>query len=179
MRRKILSLSLALLMASALLVMPGITPKAYADGDVAINDTNFPDSNFRTYVKDNFDADKNGSLSTTEINSATEIDVSKKSIANLKGVEYFTALRILHCQDNRLEALDVSKNTALLVLWCDDNQLTTLDVSKNTSLLGLSCHNNNVQSSSCMPLASVTKSFLVGSLPLLTVSHAKLHCRTS
>jgi len=145
-------------MASALLVMPGITPKAYADGDVAINDTNFPDSNFRTYVKDNFDADKNGSLSTTEINSATEIDVSKKSIANLKGVEYFTALRILHCQDN---------------------QLTTLDVSKNTSLLGLSCHNNNVQSSSCMPLASVTKSFLVGSLPLLTVSHAKLHCRTS
>ncbi len=45
-------------------------------------------------------------------------------------MEYCTALIDLTCDDNQLNALDVSKNTALAYLYCDKNQLTTLDVSK-------------------------------------------------
>ncbi|MBQ9433780.1 MAG: hypothetical protein IJU26_06145 [Synergistaceae bacterium] len=40
-------------------------------GDVEINETNFPDSTFRTYVRTNFDKDSDGNLSDTEIRSAT------------------------------------------------------------------------------------------------------------
>ena len=112
--------------------------------DVAINATNFPDANFRSYVSSTFDKDGNGSLSSTEIASATSIFVNSHGCSSLKGVEYFTSLTLLYCADNSLTTLDVSKNTSLTVLSCRDNQLTGLDLSKNTSLQSLLCYNNRL-----------------------------------
>ena len=45
---------------------------AFAE-NVAINAENFPDSNFRSYVSENFDTDSNGVLSNTEIIAVTTI----------------------------------------------------------------------------------------------------------
>ncbi len=117
---------------------PGVDP------GIAIDATNFPDENFRTYVSSNCDTDKDTYLSDDEIAAVKEIDVSGKSIASLKGIEYFTALTWLNCDVNQLTALDVSKNTALGLLSCSSNQLTSLDVSKNTALVGLDCFNNKL-----------------------------------
>jgi hypothetical protein len=116
---------------------------AVPSGEVAINATNFPDANFRTYVS-RFDTDKSGGLSTSEIESVDEIDCSEKNISDLKGIEYFTALLDLDCSYNQLTSLDVRSNTQLIYLCCNYNQLTTLVVSKNTALEYLVCDNNQL-----------------------------------
>ena len=118
---------------------------AVQSAGVAIDDTNFPDANFRAIVE-RYDTNKNSSLSDTEIAAVEEIDCYDKGISNLKGIEYFTALRSLSCGRNQLTALDVSKNTALTYLHCSYNQLTSLDVSKNTALTKLYCYNNQLTS---------------------------------
>ena len=118
---------------------------AVQSAGVAIDDTNFPDANFRTIVE-HYDTNKDSSLSDTEIAAVEEIDCYDKGISNLKGIEYFTALRSLSCGRNQLTALDVSKNTALTYLHCSYNQLTSLDVSKNTALTKLYCYYNQLTS---------------------------------
>lgn len=104
---------------------------------------------------------------TVKIKKITTLDVSKKNIADLKGIEDFsnlsklecyanqltsldfthnTALRYLDCQENKLTSLDVSKATAISNLYCTRNQLTSLDVSKNTFLTVLFCATNSLLS---------------------------------
>ena len=116
---------------------------AVQSAGVTIDNTNFPDANFRTVVK-KFDTNQDSSLSDTEIAAVEEIDCYDKGISNLKGIEYFTALRSLSCGRNQLTALDVSKNTALTYLDCWGNSLTKLDVSKNTALTYLDCGYNQL-----------------------------------
>ena len=109
---------------------------AVQSAGVTIDNTNFPDANFRTVVK-KFDTNQDSSLSDTEIAAVKKINCSNKGITNLKGIEYFTSLNILLCTDNQLTALDVSENTALTELDCRFNKLTALDVSKNTAMTKL------------------------------------------
>ena len=116
---------------------------AVQSAGVAIDNTNFPDANFRTIVED-FDTNNDSSLSDTEIAAVKKINCFRKRITNLKGIEYFTSLNNLWCAENKLTALDVSKNTALTDLYCSSNQLTTLDVSKNTALTDLDCGRNQL-----------------------------------
>jgi Leucine-rich repeat (LRR) protein len=86
----------------------------------------------------------NGSVYTALINTVTYLNVDALNIAGLTGIEDFTALIELRCQDNQLTSHDVSQNTALTNLFCNDNQLTSLDVSNNTALTWLKCNNNQL-----------------------------------
>ena len=119
---------------------------AVQSAGVAIDNTNFPDANFRSFVASSFDEDNDNYLSDTEINAAENINCAKKGISDLTGISHFTALKSLKCFNNQLTALDVSKNTALTYLDCRSNQLTALDVSKNTALTYLDCGNNQLTS---------------------------------
>ena len=117
---------------------------------VTINATNFPDYYFRQYLQSQ-DYGSDSYLSDAEIAKVTSINVSGTSsspgnITNLKGIEFFTALKYLYCSYNQLTSLDVSKNTALTTLRCYNNKLTSLDVSKNTALTNLDCENNKLTS---------------------------------
>ena len=132
---KLLSILLALVMMAGLLPL-GQVAYASGEGDVAIDATNFPDANFREFVKQ-YDDDSNGYLSAAELGAVTEMDCRSKNIADLTGVEHFTALTELYCSNNQLTSLDVRHNTALQWLYCYNNQLTSLDVSANTCF---SCH---------------------------------------
>ena len=96
---------------------------AVQSAGVAIDNTNFPDANFRTVVE-NFDTNKDGSLSDTEIAAVEEIECVSKKISDLTGISHFTAMKSLKCRNNQLTTLDVSKNTALEELDCYNNQLT-------------------------------------------------------
>ena len=129
-----------------LILVLALSATAFADGDVAIDETNFPDNNFRSYVSENFDTDGDGALSEDERNDVTYISCSYQEIASLKGIEYFTKLDYLNCGYNQLTSLDVSKNTVLRGLECYINQLTSLDVSKNTALIELHCFDNQLTS---------------------------------
>ena len=116
----------------------------FAGEDVAIDATNFPDDNFRAYVSDNFDQNNDGFLQDSEISAVTRIDVAKKNITSLKGVEYFTKLTQLICKNNSLTSLDVSKNIELEYLWCSINPLEELNVSKNLALSILICEETSL-----------------------------------
>jgi hypothetical protein len=114
--------------------------------NVDINSTNFPDANFRNYVSTVFAHSNSGYFTPAEIANITAINCLSKSIADLKGIENFTALTKLSCGDNHLTTLDVSRNTALTYLNCYGNQISTLDVSQNTVLSELQCFNNSLTS---------------------------------
>ena len=113
--------------------------------DIPINDTNFPDANFRNWVLTQ-SYGKDGVLTNDEIAGVTTILVERLSITDLKGIEYFTALTRLYCRYNQLTSLNLTKNTALEYLYCDGNKLTSLDVSNNVSLKILSCPSNKLTS---------------------------------
>lgn len=144
-------LSLTLSLVLTLSLLPSM---ALAAGDVAINDTNFPDANFQKYIKDVLDTNKDGSLSEAEIAKVTELTfeypdspgVKMSNIASLKGIEYFTALTTLDCSEQKLTTLDVSANTNLTTLNCSENRLTSLDLSKNMALTELNCKYNKLTS---------------------------------
>lgn len=142
MKKRLLSILLMCCMVLTLL------PTAvFAEGEtgVAINETNFPDANFRTVVKE-YDTDKDENLSRAEIEAVKEIKCYYKDIRSLTGIEYFTALQTLKCYSNQLTSLDISGNTALKSLDCAKNQLAALDVSQNTALESFNCADNQVTS---------------------------------
>lgn len=87
-KKKLLIAALALLLSAAA-----------AQAQVLINGTNFPDANFREYIEYS-DYNKDGEFSAKEIETVRSINVSNRSIADLTGIEYFTALKYLDCQEN-------------------------------------------------------------------------------
>ena len=124
-----------------------------------INETNFPDWNFRNYLANEIDLDKDGVLTPSEMSSVVSMDISNKGISNLKGIEFFTELRTLDCSGNNLTSLDVSKNTSLVELYCNDNKLTELILGNNSALTTLNCKNNqltNIDTSGCNNLVAFT-----------------------
>jgi hypothetical protein len=112
---------------------------------VEINAENFPDEVFREYIERNFDKDKDGFLSEDEICNVREIDVSKKSIRDLKGLEYFVCLVSLNCCLIEIQELDVSQNISLERLDCCHTRIKELDVSENISLKELNCTGTRIQ----------------------------------
>ena len=139
MKKKLLSILLCLVMVVGLL-----PTAAFAAGYVEINETNFPDAKFRSFVKENLDKNKDDILDAMEIAAVKMIEANKMGIKSLEGVGFFTALETLKCWDNELTGLDLSKNTKLTSLSCSENELTALDVSKNTELTRLYCRSNRL-----------------------------------
>ena len=127
-------------------IVPPVTPPSGGGDSIAIDASNFPDPDFRTYVKAEFDKDNNNCLSESERNAVKKIDVHGKSIGRLNGTEFFPNLETLYCYNNKLTSLDVSKNIALQKLACSGNQLTSLDVSENEKLEILLCSGNQLTS---------------------------------
>ena len=119
----------------AVTILPDNSPGVF------VSEMAFPDENFRNWLLSQ-DYGKSGYITAAGLAGVTSINVNEKSIADLKGIEYFTALENLHCNNNQLTALDMSANTALRNLNCYSNQLTALDVSKNEALVLLNCSNN-------------------------------------
>lgn len=111
---------------------------------IELSEHNFPDKEFRKYLKQ-FDINHNNKLESAERNVKV-IDVSGKGIETLEGIQHFPKLEELWCSDNKLTSLDVSKNTGLQFLSCRENNLTSLNVSKNEKLETLYCYDNQLSS---------------------------------
>ena len=122
--------------------------------------SSFPDTNFRAYIFNNFDTDKNGILSSEECDAVTNITVCTDSIATVQGIEVFPNLRQLSCDGSseyvaatrsylgfgQLTSLDLSNNLSLNTLRCSYNLLTALDVSDNVALEYVACSHNQLSS---------------------------------
>ncbi|MBQ6944392.1 MAG: leucine-rich repeat domain-containing protein, partial [Ruminococcus sp.] len=113
------------------------------NANILLNEVYFPDANFRAALAEILGISE-GDLISIEKLLTDKLDVSKKQIADLTGISYFSALTELNAADNALTALDLTSLHALEKLNCDKNSLTVLDVSHNTDLKDLSCTNNEL-----------------------------------
>ena len=108
--------------------------------------TRIPDNNFefalRAYTNDSGPLD--GLVLTEELISIELLSIEGKNIEDLSGIEAFTNLVNLFCQNNRIKDLDLSANVNLTILNCSNNQLTNLNVSQNTALTNLYCSFNSL-----------------------------------
>lgn len=91
-----------------------------SDG-LVINSESFPDEAFRSYILSNIDKDKNNILSSAEIAAVKTLNINSKGIADLSGIEYFTSMTTLYCNNNKLKYVNLEKNTALINLYCSEN----------------------------------------------------------
>ena len=97
--------------------------------------TYVPDDNFENeLIKQGYDAVLDDSVTTANINTVINLDVNSLNISDLTGIEDFTTLTRLDCEQNKLVTLDLSQNTALNYLDIDANALTALDLSSNIAL---------------------------------------------
>ena len=117
-----------------------------AQAQVVLDETNFPDANFRAALAEILRISEGDEITAEKIAATTSLNVFKESIADLTGIEHFTALTELRCYSTQLTSLDLSKNTALTYLLCVGNQLTSLDVSGCTALKTLICQANRLTS---------------------------------
>jgi len=124
---------------------------------VEINETNFPDENFRKFLlSQDYGAD--GILSPNELKTVIILNLYQKGIRDLTGIGYFFNLMRLNCGMNLLTSLDLSKNTELKYLDCSYQNIESVDLSKNTKLIELYCMTTNLTSldfSACEALTTV------------------------
>ena len=142
------------LLSSLALILPAafgssgktVLAGANADSSVTINDENFPDYNFRTYIAKNFDKDKNGVLSEDEISSAKVIYLSPETLTSvvrsLEGIEFFPELAELYCYNIAVSNIDLRQNAKLAILECPLCYVSSLDISACTELRELDVSSN-------------------------------------
>ena len=126
------------------------------NGNLYIDEINFPDEEFRTVIIDpdeetlaDFEdltgeemapIDENGDhlISVAEAAKVTSIDIASgymtDGVKDISGIEFFISLEKLYCGNADIKAIDVSKNTNLKILLCDYSNIESLDLSKNTKL---------------------------------------------
>ena len=80
-----------------------------------------PDANFKAYLLENFDKNKDGNISLSEAKAVKEINCSGKGIENFAGIERFTNITLLDCSNNKLNELDITYNKKLEKLICKGN----------------------------------------------------------
>jgi hypothetical protein len=115
---------------------------------IGFGQTLIPDADFeQALINLGYDTGTpNGSVSTANINTVTNLNVSNQDISDLTGIEDFSALTYLNCSKNNLSSLDLSTNLLLFSLDAAENQLAFLNVSNNINLEGLGCEDNQLTS---------------------------------
>ena len=122
----------------------GVNPTFIFETSLPINEKNFPDANFRKYIKGNI-AGGRDVLTVEERSKVGIININKKDISDLKGIEAFPNLTELDCGNNSIQKLDLRQNPMLITLKCNKNQLTQLDLSKNPDIDYLNCSENQLE----------------------------------
>jgi hypothetical protein len=114
-----------------------------------------PDANFRAALLEaknqsgvsyNITAYQTRQVIVPDPDVVTYLNLNRRNISDVTGLEGFTKLEILYCSNNSLTELDVSKNYLLYNLRCSENNLRQLDLSANDSLEILFCNQNQLQS---------------------------------
>ena len=122
----------------------GVNRTFIFETSLPINEKNFPDDNFRNYIK-TYKAGSRDVLTVEEQRNVETIEVNGRNISNLKGIEAFPNLKELNCGNNSIQKLDLRQNPELEKLICNKNQLTQLDLSKNPKIYHLKCSENQLE----------------------------------
>lgn len=155
--------------------------------------TYIPDDNFeQALIELGYDS---GSLDdyvpTANINTITFLPVSGRDISDFTGIEDFSALDRLNCNNNIMTSLDVSQNANLQFLLASDcdlltsvnlgqsttlkqidiwrSGLTSLDITQNTGLLQVNVPNNNLTTLDVTQNAAMTRLHIGGNTTLNSI----------
>ncbi len=127
-----------------LLILPVFAVPVQAAGNVTIDSVTFPDPVFRDYVTNTLNGGSSV-LTPEKIATIQGINVSGRDVSNLKGIEYFTALRSLNCSETQVTSLNTGYNGELVYLYCIScSNLTYLNVSSCTKLESIYCYNSSI-----------------------------------
>ena len=127
------------------------------NADITIDESNFPDENFRKYISDKIDKNSDGILSEDEIKECRDIRIGGLGVHNLEGIKYFTSLREL----SSWQSTDQSTDTR--------NSFDNIDVSGLSSLESLNfinCSVENLNVSGCTSLKYLVGGSVKSSLDL-------------
>lgn len=148
---------------------------------------NIPDANFRAWLVTNLPSCMVGSpgseqLETTcaDIASTTFINVNNQNISSLEGIQHFTSLLNLNCDNNLLSSLPTLP-TSLTNLSCRNNFLSSLP-SIHSGFQVITCSNNNLSSIPSLPAGFqelVCQGNNLSSLPGLPSSMIELNCSSN
>lgn len=122
----------------------GVNRTFIFETSLPINEDNFPDANFRDYIK-TYKASGRDVLTVEQQKNVTTIEINNKGVSDLKGIEAFPNLKELNCENNFIQKLDLRQNPELEKLICNKNQLTQLDLSKNPKIYHLTCSENQLE----------------------------------
>ncbi len=133
---------------------------------IEINETNFPDENFRSFVS-TFDNTTDNILTQDEIKNIKYIRVAPlQNYSSIKGIEFFNCLERLTIYQSDVKipdlsffpklkdldishiaitSLDLSANPELEQLHCYSTKIEFLDLSKNVNLKKCSCSGNELK----------------------------------
>ena len=110
--------------------------------------TAIPDPNFeQALINLEIDSEEvlDGQVLTSDIAPVTFLIIPGENISDLTGIEAFTALQQLICNNNNLSGtLAFTSHTGLTYLDCSNNQLTGIDVSISGNLTELYANGNNL-----------------------------------
>lgn len=94
-----------------------------------------PDANFKTYLLENFDANRDGEISLLEAKAVKVIDCSSRNIESLKGISDFTNLESLNCSKNQLKELNLVNNKKLSRLICTENNELLIIIGMSSPMI--------------------------------------------
>lgn len=128
-----------------LCITAGLTMTSGAESlSIPIDSSTFPDPAFLCWVQQN-DTDADGFLSQTERDAVTSMDLRKKGIQDLSGLEWFDRLEKLNCSENDLSSLELADFPVLTSLICNENpRLSNLTLSGVPALEQLYCFHSNL-----------------------------------
>lgn len=165
--------------------------------DAKITNTAFIDAVENTVANIGWTRESDGTVTLDKDNLAKveavqTLSLENKNLTDLSGIEYFTGLTTLYCNNNDLKKLDVSNLKGLVTLNCSSNtnltelnvaglpklrtlrcstcELTTLNVEGLSNLWELTCTSNNLTSLELSGLNVGTLQCAVNLLETLDIS---------
>ena len=109
--------------------------------------TAIPDTKFEeALIELGLDDVKDGRILTATAKEVIELNIYRKGISKLTGIQAFTKLTRLYAGANSISQVDLSKNLNLEILKLDRNQLSSIDISKLTKLTQFDPSVNQLQS---------------------------------
>ena len=135
------------IMVSAAMTFSAISGAVFAASSVAVNESNFPDDDFRNYVSSRVDTNHDGQLSTSEINNCTHLYIYGDASAgeyyySLQGIEKLTGTKYIQIDGCYLDSVDLSALPDLLnVSITNDEDLESVTFGQHPVLTGVVLQN--------------------------------------
>lgn len=105
---------------------------------------NIPDANFKArLIALGIDITGDGQIQEFEASIVNHLELQNSNISNLVGIEYFTSLQTLYCDNNSISFL-ILNNPSLEFLYCSNNQIPYLNLTNCPNLKTVLCNNNQL-----------------------------------